>query len=97
MENPLRKTDIDAISADVERLKKDLAKTMEHVKNGAMHTANDLADDVSDEARALYNAMAKKGDRAAKALGKQIEDQPMTSLLVAFTAGFFLSRLTDRR
>jgi ElaB/YqjD/DUF883 family membrane-anchored ribosome-binding protein len=97
MENPLKKSDIDAISADIERLKKDLAKTMEHVKNGATNAASNLADDMSDEAEALYRSMAKRGDRAARALGKHVEEQPMSSLLMAFAAGFFLSRLTDRR
>jgi ElaB/YqjD/DUF883 family membrane-anchored ribosome-binding protein len=97
MENPIRQTDINALTADVERLKKDLAKAMEHLKNGAINSANDLKDNVSDEASALYDAVARKGQRTAKALEKQIEDQPMTSLLVAFAAGFLMSRLTDRR
>jgi len=97
MENPIKKSDIDAISADIERLKKDLAKTMEHVKSGATNAASNLAEDMSDEAEALYRSMAKRGDRAARALGKHVEEQPMSSLLMAFAAGFFLSRLTDRR
>jgi len=97
MDNPIKKSDLDALTADVERLRKDLAKTMEHLKNGAVNSANNLAEGVTDEALELYKVMAKKGERTAKALGKQVEDQPITSLLVAFTAGFFLSRLTDRR
>ncbi len=97
MENPIRQTDINALSADVERLKKDLAKALEHLKAGAVHSATDLAENVSDEAAEIYAALAKRSDRAAKVLGKHVEEQPITSLLVAFTVGFFLSRLTDRR
>lgn len=101
MENPLKKSDIDAVAADVERLKKDLAKTMEHLKaatvNGAMNGASNISDYVSDEAAALYKAMAKKSERATKAINKHVEEQPITSLLLAFAAGFFLSRLSDRR
>lgn len=96
MENPIRKTDLDALSADVERLKKDFARAMEHLKDGAANAGSNLADSVTDEASELYGLMAKKGERAARTLGKQIEDQPITSLLVAFTAGFFISRLADR-
>jgi len=97
MDNPIKKADIDAITADVERLRKDLAKAMEHIKSGAINSASNLADDVSDEAAALYKAMAKKGERTAKALGKQVEEQPVQSLLIAFAVGFLFSRLTDRR
>ncbi len=97
MENPIRQADINALASDVERLKKDLAKAMEHLKSGAVHSATDLADTVTDEATALYQAMAKKGQKTAKALGAQIEEQPITSLLVAFAAGFLFSRLTERR
>jgi ElaB/YqjD/DUF883 family membrane-anchored ribosome-binding protein len=101
MENPLKKSDIDVIAADVEKLKKDLAKAMEHLKtatvNGAVNGATNLSEYVTDEAAALYKTMAKKSERATKALNKHVEEQPMTSLLIAFTAGFFLSRLTDRR
>ncbi len=96
MENPIKKSDLDAITADIERLRKDFTRTMEHVKSGALNAGGNLADSVTDEAAELYGLMAKKGERTAKAIGKQIEDQPITSLLIAFTAGFFISRLTDR-
>lgn len=97
MENPIRQSDINALTADVERLKKDLAKALEHLKTGAVNSASNLAEDVSEEAAALYEALHKRSDRAAKALSKQIEEQPITSLMVAFAAGFLFSRLTDRR
>jgi ElaB/YqjD/DUF883 family membrane-anchored ribosome-binding protein len=97
MENPIKQSDINAIAADVERLKKDLAKAMEHLKSASINSATNLADNVSEEAAALYEAVARKSQRTAKALEKQVEDQPLTSLLVAFAAGFFISRLTDRR
>ena len=97
MENPIRQSDINALSADVERLKKDLAKALEHLKSGAVNSASDIAETVSDEAAALYEALHKRSDRAAKVLGKHVEEQPITSLLVAFAVGFLFSRLTARR
>lgn len=69
---------------------------MEHLKNGALNSAGNLADIVTDDAQELYEALAKRGQRASKALGKQIEEQPIASLLVAFAAGFIMSKLTDR-
>jgi ElaB/YqjD/DUF883 family membrane-anchored ribosome-binding protein len=107
MENVIKKSDLDALTADVERLKKDLAKTLDHVKtatehmknaavNNAVNGAANIADHLSDEANEIYRNMAKRGDKAAKAIGRQVEEQPITSLLVAFSAGFILSKLTDR-
>jgi ElaB/YqjD/DUF883 family membrane-anchored ribosome-binding protein len=100
MDNPLKKSDIDALAADIERLKKDLAKTMDHVKsatvNGATAGVHTLTDYVSDEAEALYKTMQKKSERAQRAINKHVEEQPVQSLLLAFAAGFLFSRLTDR-
>ena len=97
MDNPIKKSDIDALTADVERLRKDFSKAIEHLKNGAVNSAGNLADNVSDEAAELYKTLSKKGERTAKAIGKHVEEQPVTSLMVAFAVGFLFSRLTDRR
>ena len=96
MENPLKKSDIDAIASDVEKLKKDLAKTMDHLKAVTVNGANNITDFASDEAAAVYKAMAKKGEKAQKAITKHVEEQPVQSLLIAFAVGFLFSRLTDR-
>ena len=97
MDNPIKKSDIDALTADVERLRKDFAKAIDHLKSGAVNSASNLADNVSDEAAELYKALSKKGERTAKAIGAHVEEQPITSLMVAFAVGFLFSRLTDRR
>jgi len=39
---------------------------------------------------------AKRGQRGAKALSKRVEDQPLTSLLVAFGAGLVIGRILSR-
>jgi hypothetical protein len=83
MDNPIKQADINAITADVERLRKDLDKAMDHIKSGAINSANNLADDVSDEAAELYKAIAEKGERAATAIAKKVEAQPLQSLLLA--------------
>ena len=39
---------------------------------------------------------AAQGQRSAKAIGRQIEEQPVMSLLVAFGVGFVASRMLIR-
>lgn len=97
MENPIKKSDLDAIVADVEKLKKELAKTMGHLQTATANGAANLTDYVGDEAGALYKSMTKKGERATKAINRHVEEQPVQSLLIAFGVGFLFSRLMERR
>ncbi len=90
-------TDIDTIGEDLAALKRDFASLMEHVKTGAVNGANGsakyAASKLSDEAQQLYGKLASESTRSVQALSRQIEAQPIASLLIAFAAGFIGSRL----
>lgn len=92
--------DIEAIIDDLAALKRDVAKALDHLKHlsldDTVDAARDFADDVGDEMNGLYKDVAKKGRRTAKAVGRHVEDQPITSLLIAFSAGFVMSKLFSR-
>jgi ElaB/YqjD/DUF883 family membrane-anchored ribosome-binding protein len=96
----ISKKDIDAVLADVAALKRDLAKAIERFRNTSLDDAvehvQDLAEEVGDNVTELYKDAAKRGQRSAKALSRKVEDQPLTSLMVAFAAGFLLSRIISR-
>ena len=49
-----------------------------------------------DSADRLYRALSKQGSRSIKAIGRQVEEQPLTSLLVAFGVGLISGRLLGR-
>lgn len=97
-------SDIEAIVADLAQLKRDVTKALQHVKSlslddaldGALDGARDLADDLGDEAADLYKTLQKRGRRTAKVVEKQIDDQPIASLLMAFAAGFVISKIFFR-
>jgi len=93
-------SDLDAIGDDVALLKRDLSRLMEHVKNGTYDVAKgstqDAVERVSDEAERLYRALSRKGERSIKAVGRQVEEQPLTSLLIAFGVGLISGRLLAR-
>jgi hypothetical protein len=84
--------DLDAIVSDLASLRRDLAALTDHLKIGAVSSAKGAARDVSGEAERLYGNLAAQGERSMKALGRQVEEQPVMSLLLAFALGFAGSR-----
>jgi hypothetical protein len=93
--------DIEAIIDDLAALKKDVAKAINHVKKlnleDALDSARDMADDFTDEAADMYKDISKRGRKSIAAMEKQLDDQPIASLLMAFAAGFVISKLFFRK
>lgn len=73
---------------------------MEHMKTDAIGGANGMARDAVDrlgeEGRRAYESLSAQGERSLKAIGRQVEEQPLMSLLLAFALGFVGSRLLSR-
>ena len=92
--------DLGTIVADIAMLKHDIGKILEHVKtvavDRAVDTAQGLAEELSDEAAGFYKELSKRGRRTAKAISRKVEDEPATSLLVAFSVGLVFGRLISR-
>ena len=93
-------SDLDTLGDDVALLKRDLSRLVEHVKNGSYDVAKgstqDAVERLSEEADRLYRALSKRGDRSIRAIGRQVEEQPLASLLVAFGIGLISGRLLGR-
>ena len=93
-------SDLDALGDDVALLKRDLSRLMEHVKTGTYDVAkgstHEAVERLSEEADRLYRTVSKRSDRSIKAIGRQVEEQPLTSLLVAFGIGLISGRLLGR-
>jgi ElaB/YqjD/DUF883 family membrane-anchored ribosome-binding protein len=89
--------DLAALMNDLAALKRDFAALTGHLKAGAgSAAARDVAEQLGDEMHRLYEALGQRGERTAKALSRQVEEQPLASVLVAFGLGFILSRLLSR-
>jgi ElaB/YqjD/DUF883 family membrane-anchored ribosome-binding protein len=92
--------DFDAIVRDVAALRQDFADLMSQMKSGALKGTNDAAEDIlgqlGDRANHLYDSVTAQGQRSVKAIGRQVEERPVVSLLVAFGVGFIASRLLTR-
>jgi hypothetical protein len=91
---------LDTIASDLASLKRDLAALAEQLTSGARAgadtAARDAVDRVGDEGKRLYGNLAAQGERSLKAIGRQVEEQPVMSLLLAFALGFAGSRWLSR-
>jgi ElaB/YqjD/DUF883 family membrane-anchored ribosome-binding protein len=92
--------DFHAVVEDLAALRRDFAALMSQMKSGAVKGANDAAENVlgelGDRANRLYDSVAAQSQRSAKAIGRQVEEQPVMSLLLAFGVGFVASRMLIR-
>jgi hypothetical protein len=91
--------ELQAIMGDVAALKRDLAVLIRQMKIAAgddVACERSVAGQLGDEALRIYENLAAQGDRSIKALGRQVEEQPVVSLLVAFAVGFIGSRMLSR-
>jgi ElaB/YqjD/DUF883 family membrane-anchored ribosome-binding protein len=82
-------SDLTRISNDIQALKEDLARLIEHVKTGATET-------VSGEASRLYETLTSEGQRQAAVLAHSVEEKPLASVLIAFALGFVGGRILLR-
>jgi hypothetical protein len=90
------RTDFDVINDDIATLKRDVAALVEHVRSGAVSRAAGAAAQLREEAQDIYGRLAAEGANSAKMISRQVEEQPIASLLVAFALGFIGSRLLAR-
>jgi hypothetical protein len=81
-------------------LTRDLTALIEKMKTIAVEDSGDAVGDsveaVGSKARALYDRVAVQGEQSAKAVGRESEARRVLSLLIAFAAGFCVSRLISR-
>ena len=89
-------TDMQAIMSDIASLRSDIAALTNHLGSSAMNATNEAAGKLGTEATRVYNNFAEQGQRSAKLVSKQVEEQPLATLLIAFALGFVGNRLLSR-
>ena len=88
------------VADDVAALKQDVASLLKQMKDVAMREANrfgqDTAEKLSGRASDLYETVSDTSKKSADAITARVEEQPLTSLLIAFAAGFIFSKILTR-
>jgi len=91
-----RNPDLAALENDIATLKRDVASLIGHLKAGIANGAQGAAGQIEDGAASLYNMASAEGDRAVKAVIRQVEEQPLLCLLIALGVGYVGGRLLSR-
>jgi ElaB/YqjD/DUF883 family membrane-anchored ribosome-binding protein len=93
--------DLETIVEDFATLRRDVAEVVTQLKDDAIARADGAArsavEQVEDEAGRIYGKLAVKSRRSAKVLSRQVEEQPIASMLVAFGLGYLSRVLMSRR
>jgi ElaB/YqjD/DUF883 family membrane-anchored ribosome-binding protein len=95
-DSTIAKTDLEAITGDIAALKRDVAALVEHARSGAVSRATNAATQLREEATEMYGRLTAEGANSAKMISRQVEEQPIASLFVAFALGFASGRLLAR-
>jgi ElaB/YqjD/DUF883 family membrane-anchored ribosome-binding protein len=94
------KTDLETLADDIAALKRDLAALMAHVRSGATEgiagAARQATSQLGEEAKELYDRLAAEGERTAQTISRHVDEQPLTSVMLAFAAGFVAGRILPR-
>ena len=92
--------DANRVADDVAALKQDMASLIKQMKDVAMREANrfgqDTAGKITDRASGLYETVSDTSKKSADAITSHVEEQPLSSLLIAFAAGFIFSKILTR-
>jgi ElaB/YqjD/DUF883 family membrane-anchored ribosome-binding protein len=88
------------VADDLAMLKNDVAALIKQMKELAVREGSrigqDAAERISGTAANVYDNVSKQGKRSAEAVSQHVEEQPISSLLIAFAAGFVFSKLFTR-
>jgi len=91
--------DLGDVMRDIASLKQDLAnltRSLSKEASAQLAPAREALGQFGDEAAKLGETLNAQGSRAVKAVANQVEERPLTSLLIAFAIGFIGSRLLPR-
>ncbi len=96
-------SDLAAMRDDLAALKTDVTNLLSHLKDSAASSAQSAANgaqgllgQVDERARELYRSASSESDKAVRAAGQKIEEQPVTAVLIALGIGYIGGRLLSR-
>ena len=81
---------------DIAALKRDVAGLIEHLKLGATAGVQSASDQIDDSAHRVCRTVSAEGQRAANAISRRVEAQPLVALLVALGVGYVGGRMLSR-
>jgi hypothetical protein len=83
------------VADEVVRLREDLGALKGDIARLVKSMRSD-AGEMGEEAQQLYAKLAKDGERSARAIVRELEERPLTTLFVTFAVGFIGGRFLPR-
>jgi ElaB/YqjD/DUF883 family membrane-anchored ribosome-binding protein len=98
--DPSSPKSLDTISSDLAALRRDFATLLADLRAGpltsAKTSAQQAAEQLSGRASDLYGQASAQAEKSAEAIAREVEERPLTTLVLAFSVGFIASRLLAR-
>ena len=88
--------EMEKLRADIATLRDDVSRLVKTLASEAKGLASEAKGDASEEVRRLYAKLSEQSGRSAKALAHEVEERPLTALLLAFGIGFIGGTLLRR-
>jgi ElaB/YqjD/DUF883 family membrane-anchored ribosome-binding protein len=96
----LETPDLDTIARDLAVLKQDVAALIAELRSGTAERARTMvqgaAEQVSNAASQLYGQATAGAERTVKTISKEVDEHPLSALMVAFAIGFVANRVLSR-
>ena len=88
--------DLAALREDLVNLKRDVANLIDHMRDGATNSVQNVSGEVERRVRSLGQQAGAEGDRSAKALHLFVQNQPLLALTIAVGIGYVGARVLRR-
>lgn len=88
--------ELDQLKSDVATLREDMATLIDTMKAAGMEQGREAYDRAYSRARQAGERVRERAGEAYGVVGREVEDRPLTSVLVAFGTGFVVGMLLDR-
>ena len=89
--------ELNQLKSDMTELRGDMAALLRTLKEAGIDQGQDVYNRVYERARHAREAVREQADEAYSAIGREVEEHPLTSVLTAFGTGFVVGMLLDRR
>ncbi len=88
--------DLALFREDLDALKRDVASLIDHMRDGATNSVQNVSGEVERRVRSLRQQVGAEGDRSAKALHLFVQNQPLVALTIAVGIGYVGARVLRR-
>ncbi len=89
--------ELEQLKSDVATLREDMATLVDTIKQAGMEEGREAYERVQARAREAGADVRRRTSEAYGVVGREVEERPLTSILVAFGTGFVVGMLLDRR